>query len=159
MPSFDGISDVNMILSISSQELLDSHKELMESAQIISGGESSQKRHEEQELVNKLLNSLENASLALSKEIDSGRVVKIDPSVYAQMQRALEVAMKAPNLVDVKVNEIYLSIFGWNTTLWHALNRMQKLLKTIDLNNQRTGIKVAKVEKPAKERRKRRGQK
>lgn len=160
MKALGGISDPNRILSLSSQELVNCHQALIESSQVTTGAGLTERRSDELELAKKLTITLENATLCLAKEIDSGRVVRIDPSVIVEMERAVAIAMESLNFVDARVKEIYFSIFGWNTSLWHALNRMQKLLKTIyPHGSPQSPFQVKKVEKSEKERRKRRGQK
>lgn len=152
-------NDLNMILIMSTQELLDCQKELIQTSKAEPGSDEQQKRIHEQKMVDKLVQNLDKASSVLAKEIDSGRVVKINPETVAQMEKAIEAAMKAPMVIDAKINEIYLSVFGWNTALWHSLNRMLKLLKTPEVMQNAYGIRVAKVAKSEKGRRKRRGEK
>lgn len=159
MEGLSQVSRFNQMLSFSSKEILKGHEELIKSTQVISGKDLIERRKNEEKIVQKLLSNLENATQALDKEIESGRIIKIEPLIFEEMKNALNVAMGSINIVDARVKEIYFSIFGWNTRLWHALNRMQRLLMTVDLKNLSQGVKVTKVEKSEKGRRKKRGQK
>lgn len=102
----------------------------------------------------KLMESLVDTKIQLNQEIKADKVIHIDPNVVNEMQAAIEMAFSNP--VDAKVNQIYFSIFGYNSALWQVLKEMQKLLKTVQLNQEKQGRRVVKVEKKLKERRKKR---
>jgi hypothetical protein len=105
----------------------------------------------------KLMETLVDTKIQMTKEIEAGRISPIDPEIITQMEFAIHKAINKP--IDEKVNQIYFSIFGYNSALWQVLKEMHKLLKTIEILNQKSGKKVAKVEKPKIVRRKKRHEK
>jgi hypothetical protein len=158
MTESTGRVDLNHILRTSAQELMDCHQDMVGDQKPVSGIPGDAIRPDEQKSIEHLLETLDTASTALEMEIESGRVIKIDPKTLLEMEIALDTAMNVPNVLDAKINEIYLSVFGFNTPLWHALRSMQKLLQTSEFLKSTRGAKVAKVEKMEKERRKKRNQ-
>lgn len=93
----------------------------------------------------KLMETLVDTKNELAKEISSDRFSYIDPKIVNEMKKAIEMVISNP--IDAKVNKVYFSIFGYNSTLWHVLNEMQKLLKTAKLLKKPLEKKVAKVNK------------
>lgn len=148
---------LNQILARSTQELVACTEDLLNRTPTATGGGVEQLRSDEKILIDQLIENLENATQVLHKEIESGRVIKIDPTTVAQMDQAIESAMDL-NILDAKINAIYMSVFGWNTDLWHVLKRMQNLLRTVNVLKDKRGKKVAQVEKSQKTGRKRRDQ-
>jgi len=146
----------NMILRRSAEELMSCHDTIMHTLYETDDGVDAIKRLDSQESIIHLVETLQDATEMLYEEIAAGRVIKIDPKTLLEIEEAIDTAMNIPNVVDAKVNEIYHSIFGLNTPLWHALRSMQKLLQTSEFLKQTRGQKVAKVVKIQKVRRKRR---
>lgn len=105
----------------------------------------------------KLMETLVDTKTQLSSEIASNRISLVDPRVLSEMEVAIEMAIADP--LDAKVNQIYFSIFGYNSPLWNLLREMQKLLRTVNILKDPRGKRVAKVEKKPRERRKKRHEK
>lgn len=93
----------------------------------------------------KLMETLVDTKNELSVEISADRFKIIDPKIVGEMKAAIEMVISNP--IDAKVNKLYFSIFGYNSTLWHVLKEMQKLLKTAELLSEPIGKRVAKVNK------------
>lgn len=159
MNSLSDPPDFNLILHLSTQEIVDCQQNILKCCQADFSEDEKSQKVEEELLTKKLVENLEKTSIALAKEIETGRVSLIDPKAVAQLDEAIEVAMNMPNILDARISQVYLSVFGWNTPLWQALMRMQKLLRTVEVLKETRGMKVAKVEEVEKERRRRRGQK
>lgn len=91
----------------------------------------------------KLMETLVDTKNELNTEIASSRFTRMDPKIVNEMKVAIEMAIANP--IDAKVNQVYLSIFGYNSTLWQVLKEMQKLLKTIEFLEEPKGKRVDKV--------------
>lgn len=100
----------------------------------------------------KLMETLVDTKIQLTNQMASSRISYIDPKIVKEMKSAIEMAISNP--IDAKVNQIYFSIFGYNSALWQVLKEMQKLLKTIEFLDEPKGKKVVKVNKSPKVRRK-----
>lgn len=105
----------------------------------------------------KLMENLVDTKIQLTNEITQNRVNYIDPVILSEMEIAIALAITDP--IDAKVNQIYFSIFGYNSALWKVLRDMQKLLQTAEFLKDPRGKKVAKVEKSPRTKRKRRQEK
>lgn len=105
----------------------------------------------------KLMETLVDTKIQMTNEIEADRISQIDPDIIAQMEVAIETAINLPT--DEKVNQIYFSIFGYNSALWQVLKEMHKLLKTIEILNQKGAKKVVKVQKVKVVKRKKRHEK
>lgn len=112
---------------------------------------------EQAESLLKLMETLVDTKIQMTNEIEADRVTVVDPDVLSQMEFAIENAINKP--LDEKVNQIYFSIFGYNSALWQVLKDMYKLLKTYEILNQKTGRKIAKVHKTPNVKRKKRHEK
>lgn len=145
--------DINVMLHSSAEELSACHHQMSTELQ----GQVKQFKIDDRRQIDHLMNTIENANMVLTKEINADRILRIDPKILSEIEQAIEIATSSPLTIDNKINEIYISIFGWNTPLWHALREMQRLLRTVEVLKDTRGKKVAKVEKSEKERRKRRG--
>jgi hypothetical protein len=100
----------------------------------------------------KLMETLVDTKIQLTNDIASSRISYIDPKVLNAMKAAIDMAISNP--IDAKVNQIYFSIFGYNSALWQVLKEMQKLLKTVEFLDEPKGKKVMKVNKSPRLRRK-----
>ena len=105
----------------------------------------------------RLMETLVDTKTQLSNEIAANRIRFIDPQILNAMEIAIETVIANP--LDSRVNQIYFSIFGYNSPLWQLLKEMQKLLQTVEVLKDSRGKKVAKVEKKIPERRKKRHEK
>lgn len=103
------------------------------------------------QLLLKLMESLVDTKVQLVHELELGRILYIDPVIVDEMEMAIEMAIADP--LDAKINQLYFSIFGYNTPLWHVLKEMQKLLKTVEVLKNPRRNQVANVEKKHRERR------
>jgi hypothetical protein len=146
MSDLGAMSPVNMLLRATALEL-NSCQEQVEHPVLVPEDQTAMLGH--------LLDTLAQAETALNKEIGSGRFEKIDPAVLAEVETAIQRAIADP--LDAKIKSVYLSIFGYNTSLWHMLRNIQKLLRTVHVQPRDTaGKRVMKVQKKNKELRKRR---
>jgi hypothetical protein len=104
-----------------------------------------------------LMETLVATKNELTTEISSDRFRYIDPKIVNEMKAAIAMAISNP--IDAKVNQIYFSIFGYNSTLWHVLKEMQKLLKTVEFHEERKQTKIVGVHQAPQVKRKKRHEK
>lgn len=144
---------LSRLMQASTQALYECTKSIHDSAKTskstkLSEGLGPSQTH----LLLKLMETLVDTKNELTHEIDSERFVYIDPTIINEMEIAIEMAISTP--LDAKVNQIYYSIFGYNSTLWQILKDVQKLLKTVEILKDTRSKRVAKVDKKNRERRK-----
>lgn len=156
MSEMGSASSLSRLMQGATQAIYDC-QESMKNAEIGSAIKISSEATDQAQLLQKLVETLNDTKMQLTKEIESERVIYIDPTVVSEMEVALELAINDP--IDAKVNQIYLSMFGYNSPLWQVLREMQKLLSTVEFLKDPRGKKVAKVQKKNRERRKKRHEK
>ena len=107
-------------------------------------------------LLLRLMETLVDTKNQLVNDIESDRFIYIDPAIANEMEVAIAMAMVP---LDDKVNQIYFSIFGYNSALWQVLRDVQKLLQTVEILKDPSAKRVTKVTKKNRERRKKRHEK
>lgn len=100
---------------------------------------------EQTENLLKLMETLVDTKLQLVKEIEADRFSYIEEKIVREMEAALDQAISKP--MDAKINQVYLSIFGYNSAMWQVLRDMQKLLKTMDFIKEKRGKRVEKIDR------------
>lgn len=143
----------NQLMQVSTQAIYDcqaSIAQLTQRKHLSKGGDKLGVDQTQQLL--KLMKSLVDTKNQLSKEVEAKRVSHLDSKIVNEMESAIENAILLP--IDVKVSQIYLSIFGLNTPLWQVLREVQTLLQTVEFLKNPRGKRVAKVSKKNRERRK-----
>ena len=154
MNGFEGISPINQLLRATALEL--NACQNCVDRNVLSGAVDEDVSEEQAIMLTHLLDSLSQVEKSLKVEIDAGRFEKIDPEVLDEIHFALHDTINDP--LDAKVKAVYVSVFGYNTSLWHMLRNIQKLLRTVHVpdKEQLAGKRVMKVQKKNKELRKRR---
>lgn len=156
MGASGNLSPLNHLMQATTLALNECQKSMNKSAG--TNGKSGENLDAKQtERLLKLMESLVVTKNQLTTEIESDRISHIDADILSEMEIAIEKAISNP--IDAKVNQIYFSIFGYNSALWKVLREMQKLLQTAELLKERGGQKVMKVEKKQRELRKKRHEK
>lgn len=156
MSASGNLSPLNHLMQATTQALNECQKSMNKSAG--TKGKSGENLDAKQtERLLKLMESLVVTKNQLTAEIESDRISHIDADILSEMEIAIEKAISNP--IDAKVNQIYFSIFGYNSALWKVLRDMQKLLQTAELLKERGGQRVMKVEKKQRELRKKRHEK
>lgn len=151
-------SSISHLMQMSTLALYDCQKSLSQNTGLTGSSKLSENIDPDQaQLLLHLVETLVDTKIQLAHEIESERVIYIDPTIVSEMEVALELATADP--LDEKINQIYFSIFGYNSALWHVLRDMQKLLKTLEVLKDPRGKRVAKVDKKQRERRKKRNEK
>lgn len=151
------ISPLNRLMQVTTQALNDCQENMNKTFGIDGKSTTEGLDAKQAERLLKLMESLVDTKNQLTTEIESDRVSYIDVDIINEMEVAIEKAISNP--VDAKVNQIYFSIFGYNSALWKVLRDMQKLLQTAGVLKQRSGRRVVKVEKKQRELRKKRQEK
>lgn len=150
------LSPLSHLMQATTQALNDCQKSMNETAG--AKGKSAEKLDAKQ--TERLLNLMESLVVTknqLTTDIEFDRISYIDADILSEMEMAIEKAISNP--IDAKVNQVYFSIFGYNSALWKVLRDMQKLLQTAGVLKERSGKRVVKVEKKQKELRKKRHEK
>lgn len=142
---------LNHLMQATTQALYDC-RQSMNQTDTVKGAAKQTINADQAEHLLKLMETLVDTKIQLTNEITSSRISYIDPKVLNAMKAAIEMAISNP--IDAKVNQIYFSIFGYNSALWQVLKEMQKLLKTVEFLEEPKGKKVMKVHKSPRSRRK-----
>ena len=152
------ISPLSRLMQATTQALNECQESMNKTSGTSGKGKSKESVDAKQtERLLKLMESLVDTKNQLTTEIESERISYIDADIINEMEVAIEKAISNP--IDAKVNQIYFSIFGYNSALWKVLRDMQKLLQTAEVLKDRTGRRVDKVEKKQRELRKKRHEK
>lgn len=154
MSDFGAMSQINQLLRATALELNACQHQVDHN---VESGVINELDSENQSLMlSHLLDTLSQVETSLNAEIKAGRFEKIDPSVLTEVENAVHQVITDP--LDTKVKSIYVSIFGYNTSLWHMLRNIQKLLRSVHTpdKEQLAGKRVMKVQKMNKNQRKRR---
>jgi len=145
-------SSLNHLMRLSTSALYECQDSISQEVDKKANGVDSINADQAEHLL-KLMEALVDTKIEMTNEIEAGRVNLIDPEMVAAMEDAIMATIGKP--LDEKVNQIYFSIFGYNSALWTVLKEMQKLLRTVGLLKQKGDKKVAKVAKtPSKKRKK-----
>lgn len=140
-------------MQASTQAIYDCQSSIVKTAKAPAAAKKGDKLGVDQtQLLLKLMKSLVDTKNQLSKEVESKRVSHLDPEIVSEMESAIETAIVLP--IDVKVSQIYVSMFGLNSPLWQVLREVQTLLQTVEFLKNPRGKRVAKVTKKNRERRK-----
>ncbi|HEV8052381.1 MAG TPA: hypothetical protein VGP47_07795 [Parachlamydiaceae bacterium] len=149
------ISPLSRLMQVTTQALNECQETMCKTADANGKGKLPEGLDAKQaERLLKLMETLVDTKNQLTTEIESERISYIDPDIISEMEVAIEKAISNP--IDAKVNQIYFSIFGYNSALWKVLRDMQKLLQTAGVHKERTGRRVVKVDKKQRELRKKR---
>lgn len=143
----------NQLMQASTQAIYDCQSSIGKTATTSTAAKKGDKLAVDQtQMLLKLMKSLVDTKNQLSKEVEAKRVSHLDPQIVSEMESAIETAILLP--IDVKVSQIYISMFGLNSPLWQVLREVQTLLQTVEFLKNPRGKRVAKATKKHRERRK-----
>lgn len=156
MSEYGALSPINQLLMATALELNACQNQVDLNVMAESIGEDV--AEEQTIMLNHLLDTLSEVETSLTKEIEAGRIEKLDPEVLKEVESAVHQVITDP--LDAKVKSVYVSIFGYNTSLWHMLRNIQKLLRTVRVpdKEQLAGKRVMKVQKINKDLKKKRNE-
>jgi len=131
---------LNNLMQAVTQALYNCQESMSKNNKQIEGLDANQAEH-----LLKLMESLVDTKIQLTQEIKLKNVSYIDPVAFNEMELAINMAISKP--LDSKVNQIYFSIFGYNSALWHVLNEIKKLMQTAAILKKYTKLRITKTEK------------
>jgi hypothetical protein len=141
----EDISSLSRSMQQTTKALIDCQNSMNKSNEIGYDVQMDSLNAEQTENLLKLMETLVDTKLQLAKEIEIDRFSHIEEKVIREMEAALDQAISKP--MDAKINQVYLSIFGYNSAMWQVLRDMQKLLRTMDFIKEQRGRRIEKIDK------------